>query len=389
MNQAAFISSKTESHEHSGISVLEARELILSGKIKSPALVLSLTRIRTQLHRLKLALPRAEVHYAVKSNQHPAILSEVFANGGNFDICSLGEINDTVKAGAEPSSLIHSHPIKSDEEFSAAIACGVRTFVVDNPDEIQKLRRYSDSRLKILVRFRVEVKSPAVVNLQYKFGCTVDEVLPLARMIKECGHDFFGLTFHIGSQCIHSENYVQAIEAAKTIIHQLDFEDLDCHMLDIGGGFPVSYTEPVPSIEEICMPIAKALDENIRPGIKVACEPGRFISAPAVSLISSVIGRAKRDGSWWYYLDDGLYSTFSGIVFDHCCYPVLCERDGKQHRSVLAGPTCDSFDVMYDGIMMPELSIGDLIIFPMTGAYCSVSGSRFNSLRKAEYFVID
>jgi ornithine decarboxylase len=91
----------------------------------------------------------------------------------------------------------------------------------------------------------------------------------------------------------------------------------------------------------------------------------------------------------WYYLDDGLYSTFSGMLYDHCTYPVVTDREGDEKLSVLAGPTCDSFDVMYDGLMIPEHNIGDMFVFPVTGAYCSVSGSTFNSLRRAEYRVID
>ena len=100
-------------------------------------------------------------------------------------------------------------------------------------------------------------------------------------------------------------------------------------------------------------------------------------------------GKAERDGKVWYYLDDGLYSTFSGIVYDHCQYPVITDREGEGRLSVLAGPTCDSFDVMYDGLMIPEHSIGDIFVFPLTGAYCAVSGSDFNSLKRPNYMVID
>lgn len=108
-----------------------------------------------------------------------------------------------------------------------------------------------------------------------------------------------------------------------------------------------------------------------------------------MTLVCSVIGKAVRDGKVWYYLDDGLYSTFSGIVYDHCQYPVVTNRPGEGRISVLAGPTCDSFDVMYDGLMIPEHNIGDTIVFPLTGAYCAVSGSDFNSLKRPDYLVID
>jgi ornithine decarboxylase len=228
-----------------------------------------------------------------------------------------------------------------------------------------------------------------VVNLQYKFGCTVDAVLPLAQKIREAGHDFYGLCFHIGSQCIYAENYIKAIKAAHKLINALDLAGFDVRMLDIGGGFPVEYIEPVPPIDEFCKPIARALDRHIRPGIKIISEPGRFIAASPVNLFVSVVGKSYRDGKMWYYLDDGLYSTFSGIVFDHCQYPVVTTRNGEKKLSVLAGPTCDSFDVMYDGLMLPEHEVGDKLLFTATGAYCSVSGSSFNALRRPEYVIID
>jgi ornithine decarboxylase len=121
----------------------------------------------------------------------------------------------------------------------------------------------------------------------------------------------------------------------------------------------------------------------------VISEPGRYIAASPVVLMTEVIGKALRDGKIWYYLDDGLYSSFSGMLFDHCQYPVISTRDGEPQLSVLSGPTCDSFDVMYDGLMMAEHEVGDKIMFTSTGAYCSVSGSSFNQLKRAEYVVID
>jgi len=210
-------------------------------------------------------------------------------------------------------------------------------------------------------------------------------------MIEASGHEYYGLTFHAGSQCIHSENYITAITAAHELIHQLDQAGLDTRLIDIGGGFPVEYRDPVPSIEEICQPIRIALDNRIRPGIKIVCEPGRFISASAVSLLCTVIGKATRDGKRWYYLDDGLYSTFSGMVYDKCRYEVIHNAKNTENTfsSVLAGPTCDSFDVMYKDITLPELQIEQKLVFPMTGAYCAVSGSQFNSLRRPRYVVID
>jgi ornithine decarboxylase len=365
------------------------RELFERKDLKTPLLLLSRSEVGRNYEALHRALPRAEIHYAVKPNSHPVILEEVYKRGGNFDVCSAGEIDTVTKTGVNPATLVHSHPVKSVEEFDYAVGKGVEIFVVDNPEEVKKLSRYPDRRLKILIRFRIHTNTTAVVNLQYKYGCTVEEVIPLARMIKQAGHEFYGLCFHIGSQCIYSENYVKAIKTAHRLITELDLLGFNTRLLDIGGGFPVEYVQPIPSIEEFCRPIAAALDRYIRPDIKVVSEPGRFIAATPVTLLCSVIGKSYRDGKLWYYLDDGLYSTFSGIVYDHCQYPVVTSRVGEEKLSVLAGPTCDSFDVMYDGLMIPEHEVGDRIVFMSTGAYCLVSGSHFNALRRPEYMVID
>ncbi len=371
-----------------GINFEQIKELFHKKEHTTPTLILSRSEIRRNYDALVAALPRVKIHYAVKPNAHDAIINEVYNRGGNFDVCSAGEINKVLQTGIDPKTLVHSHPIKSIPEFDFAVNNDIETFVIDNIDEIEKLKRYT-KKLKLLIRFRINTNSTAVVNLQYKFGCQTDDVLALAEKIKETGHEFYGLCFHIGSQCTYSENYVKAIEAAHELVKQLDANQFDTRLLDIGGGFPVEYTEPILPIDEFCKPIADALDKHIRPGIEIVSEPGRFIAASPTTLICSIIGKAQRDGKMWYYLDDGLYSTFSGILYDQCQYPVVSNVTGEHKLSVLAGPTCDSFDVMYDGLMIPEHKIGDKLMFTSTGAYCEVSGSNFNSLRRPDYLVID
>ncbi|MDX9856159.1 MAG: type III PLP-dependent enzyme [candidate division Zixibacteria bacterium] len=372
-----------------GLDVGLVKDLFKTRGLDTPLLLLSRSEVRRAIEDLRSALPRAEIFYAVKSNNHPAIIEEVFAAGGNFDVCSAGELKGVMQTGIDPKTLLHTHPIKTAEEIDLALEAGVEMFVVDNPSEIAKLKRITDRKLKILIRYRVHLNTTAVVNLQYKFGCTVDDVLALADAVREAGHVVHGLCFHIGSQCIYPENYVKAIAAGGELIDELAQAGHTIRLLDIGGGFPVPYVEPVPDIHDFCEPIREALDELIRPDIRVICEPGRFVSARAVTLVCSVIGKSERDGKMWYYLDDGIYSTFSGIVFDHCQYPVVHDSQGDEYLSVLAGPTCDSFDTLYDGLLLPELEIGDLLIFPRTGAYCAVSGSDFNSLKRPQYRVID
>ncbi len=388
MTHSMNISQAEETAFYRGVDRDLIRELYARKELDSPLLLLSTAEVRRNYQKLRQALPRAGIHYAVKSNNHKDLLREVYECGGSFDVCSAGELRDVMGLGADPKTLIHSHPVKSVDEFDQAVNLGVETFVVDNPEEIKKLARYPHKKLKILIRYRINTNTRAVIDLQYKFGCTLEEVLPLARLIQEAGHEYYGLCCHIGSQCVHSDNYVRAISAARTLIHELGLAGFDTRLYDIGGGFPVEYVDPVPPIEYFCRPINEALDSMIRPGIKIVCEPGRFVAASPVTLVCSVIGKSLRDGKMWYYLDDGLYSTFSGIVYDQCQYPVVTNKTGEDRLSVLAGPTCDSFDVMYDGLMVPEHEIGDMFVFPLTGAYCAVSGSDFNSMNRPDYRVV-
>ncbi len=333
------------------------------------------------------ALPGIAVHYAVKANNHPAILEEVARNGHMFDISSYQELLQALETGGRVEEMIHSNPIKSPYEISDAIKAGVSLFVIDNPDEIEKFIPYA-GRVRLLIRFKVD-NSNAVVNLSIKFGCSPDEVIGLAEKIREKGLEYYGLAFHVGSQCVENGVYLTAIDISSDLISQLEKRGLKTSFLDIGGGFPVPYTEKVPDIGEFCGPIRERLAEKIDPGIKLACEPGRFISATAVTLVAAIIGKSVRSGKRWYFLDDGVYGSFSGRLYDHCTYQILTNRNTTWKRSVLAGPTCDSFDVIYRDIVLPPLSIGDLLLFPVMGAYTSVSASSFNCLRKAEYIVTD
>lgn len=368
--------------------IVQGQQLDLN-QFKTPFLALSAKQAGRNYDRLQAALPGVRIHYAVKPNNHPAILREIYNRGGSFEVCSLGEMKRVLAIGVNPSDLIHTHPIKSVDEFDGAIEAGIDTFVIDNFEEAKKLHRYTDQKLRILIRYRISTSTSAVVNLQYKFGCSTEDVLPLAQKVSEAGHEYYGLSFHIGSQCTNSANYVIAIRTAHRLINRLDANGFDSRVLDIGGGFPVTYVEPVPSIEDFCQPITEALNQQIRPDIKVISEPGRYIAASAATLVCSIIGKSFRDGKIWYYLDDGLYSTFSGQLYDQCKYPVITQRQGQPHLSVLSGPTCDSFDVMYDGLLIPEHEVGDKLIFTKTGAYCEVSGSNFNSLKRPDYVLVD
>ena len=348
----------------------------------SPLLIIDCARVRAQLRKLRRALPRVDLHYALKPLPHPAVVQTVIEEGGCLDLATTGEVQLAARLGIDPGRCIHTHPIKRDEDIRNALEFGVRTFVVDNPDEIRKFERLRGQAELLL---RVSFRSPgAVCDLSRKFGCDPEDAPALAQVAAELGIDVRGLTFHVGSQAADSGKHVEAIEACAQLIataRRAKLGTLDT--LDIGGGFPIDYMQPAADIGRFCAPIRAALAKLPR-RLRIIAEPGRYIVGPAAIGVASVMGRAQREGHWWYYLDDGLYGSYSGQLYDHARYPVEPLRNGGERLpAVLAGPTCDSIDVIAENLMLPKLAPGDLIIGRAMGAYTWASASEFNFFPKA------
>jgi len=348
----------------------------------SPLLIIDCERVRAQYRRLQKALPGVDLHYALKPLPHPAVVRTVAALGGWLDLATTGEVQLVTKLGIDPARCIHTHPIKRDKDIRNALFAGVKVLVADNPDEVRKFRRYrGDAELLLRVSFR----SPgAVSDLSRKFGCDPEAALELARLAARLGISVRGFSFHVGSQARDALKHVEAIEACVQLLKKARREKLGAFdTLDIGGGFPIDYMQRVPDIGRFCAPIRKALAAVPR-NVRVIAEPGRFIAGPAALGVASVMGRAERSGLWWYYLDDGLYSSYSGQLFDHARYPLESLKQSEDLRpSVLAGPTCDSIDVIAENIMLPKLKVGDLVIGRAMGAYTWASASEFNFFPRA------
>ena len=182
---------------------------------------------------------------------------------------------------------------------------------------------------------------------------------------------------------------MEAIAACARLLDAARRERLgELDTLDIGGGFPIAYVQPTVAIGRFCAPIRAALEKLPR-RVRVIAEPGRFIVGPAAIGVATVMGRARREGRWWYYLDDGLYGSYSGQLYDHACYPVGALRSGEHEPCVLAGPTCDSIDVIRENVMLPRLRSGDLVIGRSMGAYTWASASEFNFFPKATVVAVN
>src|SRR6266513_1386684 len=288
----------------------------LVSEFGSPLLILDCERVRVQFRKLRKALPRVDLHYALKPMPHPAVVQTVIAEGGFLDLATSGEVQLVQRLGVAPERCIHSHPIKREQDIANALQFGVRLFVADNPDDL----------------------------------------LPLARLAADLGIGVRGLSFHVGSQTADAGKHVEALAACARLMAAARRERLGAFdTLDIGGGFPIEYGQPVQDIGRFCAPLRAAV-ARLPKRVRVIAEPGRYVVGPSAIGVASVMGRARREGHWWYYLDDGLYGSYSGQLFDHARYPVEALREGSERLpSVLAGPTCDSIDVIAENLMLPQL----------------------------------
>ena len=359
----------------------------LVAEFGSPLLILDCARVRSQYRKLRKALPGVDLHYALKPLPHTAIVRTIIDEGGWLDLATSGEVQLVAGMKLDAARCIHTHPIKRDSDIRNALAFGVRSFVADNPDEVRKFRPYAGKAELLL---RVSFRSPgAVCDLSRKFGCDPEDALALARQAAELGVGVRGFSFHVGSQAADALKHGEAIEACVRLLVAARRERLGVFdTLDIGGGFPIDYAQRAPDIGRFCAPIRKALAKLPR-RVRVIAEPGRYIAGPAAIGVATVMGRARREGHWWYYLDDGLYGSYSGQLYDHARYPVEALRSGPLLPAVLAGPTCDSIDVIAENLMLPELRAGDLLVGRAMGAYTVASASEFNFFPKATVVAVN
>jgi ornithine decarboxylase len=310
------------------------------------------------------------------------VVETIVEMGGWLDLATTGEAQLVTQLGIDPARCIHTHPIKRDIDIRNALQLGVKIFVADNPDEVRKFEAYRDQCELLL---RVSFRSPgAVCDLSRKFGCDPEDLIELARLARKLAIPVRGLSFHVGSQAPDAGKHVEAIEVCTRLMAQARREKLGVFdTLDIGGGYPIEYGQKVTDIGRFCAPIRAAL-AKLPARVRVIAEPGRYICGPAAIGVASVMGRARREGHWWYYLDDGLYGSYSGQLFDHAKYPVeSLKQSDEKLPSVLAGPTCDSIDVIAENLMLPVLKAGDLIVGRAMGAYTWASASEFNFFPKA------
>jgi ornithine decarboxylase len=364
----------------------------LAARHGTPLLVLDPARVAERYRLLRQVLPDVRPYYAVKALSHPAALTAVRDEDGWFDVASPQEAALVTGLGVPPERCIYTHPVKKPADVESAVRSGISTFVFDGEGELDKFAGLED-RVELLLRLRYR-NPQALIDLSYKFGADPADAVDLLRAARRRGLQVIGLSFHPGSQLGSVAPLVEDIRSAAMLLDCLAGVGFPLEVLDIGGGLPVPYDAAVPHLDAFAGAIADEIRPLVRAGIRVISEPGRFVAAPAMLAAAAVVGVSRRGGVPWYYLDDGVYGSFSNVLSDHVHPTVHAYRavtgddDGAAVPSVLAGPTCDSTDVITTTALLPPLEIGDLVVAPHMGAYTTVTACEFNGIPKARVVVV-
>jgi ornithine decarboxylase len=358
----------------------------------TPLFVIDHDQLRENLAEFNTWLPRVQPYYAVKANSHPAIVKTLYQAGASFDVASLPEfmlvyenIKDLPAKERQDfiwDKIIYAHPIKANETLKA-LNQYKPLVTYDNFEEIKKVKKYAPD-CGMLLRLRVP-NTGAVVELSSKFGAEPGEAVDLIEASEKAGITVEGLSFHVGSQTTNFQNYVQALEIAAGIFKEARLRGFTkMNQLDIGGGFPAPYDANVQPLKELAKILNHEIDRLFPKDVAILAEPGRFLVATACTSIAEVIGKSHRDGKRCYYLNDGLYHTYSGVLFDHCHYPVKAFKTGPTEICSVFGPTCDALDTISMTEELPELGLGDLVYSEHMGAYTHASSTSFNGFPPAK-----
>jgi len=348
---------------------------------ETPFLVIDAEKIRRKIRIIGRNLPGAEIYYAVKANPHPGILELLAEEGIGFEVASEGELAALLAAGVEPGRIISSNPMKTHHFLRVAAEAGLRLFAFDSRDEVDKTAALCPGA-SVYVRLAVPNEG-SEWPLSRKFGVEIDEAAALLRYAAERGLDPAGLTFHVGSQCGNPYNWDTALHKSARLWELAERDGISLRLLNIGGGYPICYTRDVVQIPEIERRIRVSVEKLFPPGTRLLVEPGRAVVGDAGVFVSRVIGKARRMDEDWLYLDLGVFNGLMEAV-GGIRYRYLTARRGPLRPWTVAGPSCDSFDVIDRNVELPEPEVGDPVLIPGCGAYTISYASEFNGFRIPE-----
>ncbi len=342
--------------------------------------------IRENNRRFKKALPRVQAYYAVKANSEPEIIKTLFYEGASFDVASYNEfieVYNLIDKWRERKKeffiwdkIIFSNTIK-DRDTLRKINKYEPLVTYDNMDELRKIKEHC-KKAGLILRLKVP-DTGSQVEMASKFGAEPSDATKLIKKSFDLGLKVEGLSFHVGSQCTNFENYVSALSITSQIFNEARKRGYELDIIDIGGGFPVLYDYNVPRFEKLAEILNKEFDRLFPEDAEIIAEPGRFFVATSATLVSEIIGKARRDGKIFYHINDGVYHTFSGVVYDHWIPNFNSFKRGTKEICAVVGQTCDSFDKISLAEHLPKnLQIGDYLYTENIGAYSTASATKFN-----------
>ena len=383
--QHALRSQKSK-HDTNGVEGLIRAML---KKHTTPFMLIRRSILEKQYRRFCKALPEVTPYYAIKANSDPGIIKTFAKLGTCFDVASAAEMKHCLRLGALPKKIIFANTIKVPQDISFARRRRVRLMTFDNEPELYKIAK-DYPRAHVLVRIKV-ANEGSVVELSLKFGADPEQAFFLLRKARSLGLVPMGVSFHVGSQSTNVENYLQALEISAGIFNEAKKNGFPLKIMDIGGGFPIQHfdNEIGVNFERMASQIRREIKALFDKNVKFIAEPGRFLVGPSGVLVTQVIGRAFRNNKNYYYINDGIYGDFSGMVFDHCRYEFKTLRRGHKFLSTLAGPTCDSFDTLSLNEEVPELYVNDVVYVKNIGAYsCASAAAGFNGFQPAKIILV-
>ena len=363
----------------------------IARKEGTPVVVIDHNVVRANYKAFHQHLPRVQAYYAVKANPDPAIVRSLYKIGASFDVASLAEfrlVYENIKELPAKEQqdfiwdkIIYANPTKPRETLEALDQYKpLVTF--DNLNELNKIKRFAP-HAGVVLRVRVP-NTGSVVELSSKFGADPSEAVTLIQAAFDLGLVVEGLSFHVGSQCMNFENFVQALNISASVMQEAEARGHKIKILDIGGGFPAPYHRDVESIQVLARKINAEIHRLFSKDTDIIAEPGRFVVASAATSLAKVIGKARRDGKTCYYIDDGVYHTFSGIIFDHCQYHLKAFKRGQPEICAVFGQTCDALDTISLSEDLPDLQLDDLVYCEAIGAYSNASATWFNGFAPAK-----
>jgi ornithine decarboxylase len=376
------------------VSLHRIRRFLAEHAPPTPCLVVDTGAVTARVREFATEFPHHGLYYAVKANPEPAVLRAVLAGGGRFDVASPAEIVACLAAGAPPESLSYGNPIKKPADITSAFARGIRAFTTDSDGDVEKLARFAPGAS---VSVRLLVDGPASATpFGRKFGCAPAQAVELLRRAGGLGLDPAGLTFHVGSQQTDLSAWDGAIGAAAKVSGELASHGIRVRRLNLGGGIGIGYRRPAPPLASYASAMRAALTSYFPDGApELALEPGRAIVAEAGLIRTEVVLVAQRGEHRWVYLDVGRYNGMAETENEAIpyCFEPVGKLGGPWGPVVLAGPTCDGDDVLYQRTpyeLPLALGAGDRLDIVATGAYtASYSSVSFNGIEPLRTYCLE